>query len=239
MIVVIRDIEVATSNATLLTASGINAFPLAVLSFTPIHFDTSVLNNAYQAIIFTSKHGILNQDAFFNLPAWCVGSATAGAAEKIGYKNVIASSDNAQNLAERISIKLDRTKGPLLWVSGSDIAFDVEAYLKKREFQVERVISYEMKSVDHLTQRFIKLVRSNKINGVIILSKRNFYCFRELMIKEDIWSFHENWQLFTFEQIPFTKDEIASFAGTIKSSNARFEDLFKSIKNWYSSSNKR
>ncbi len=238
MIVVIRDIEVATSNAAFLTASGIDATPLAVLSYTPILFDKSELTRPYQAIIFTSKYGILNKASFFNLPAWCVGNTTANTAEKVGYTNVIASSDKAQSLVETISNELDRIKGPLLWSSGVDIAFDVEAYLKEKKFQIERVVSYQMKPVNHLNQKFIKLVKSNKIKGVIILSKRNFYCFRELMIKENIWEFHKNWQLFTFKQIPFTEDEISSFAGTVKSSTASFDHLFKSVKNWYSTFSK-
>ena len=218
MIVVIRDIEAATSNAAFLTASGINAVPLAVLSYTPILFDESELTKPYQAIIFTSKHGILNRESFFNLPAWCIGNTTAK--------------------TETISNELDRTKGPLLWSSGLDIAFDIEAYLKHKNFQIQRVVSYQMKPVDHLAHKFIKLARSNKIKGVIILSKRNFYCFRELMIKENIWEFHKNWQLFTFKKIPFTKDEVSSFAGTVKSNTASFEHLFKSIKNWYSTGSK-
>ena len=238
MIVVIRDIEAATSNAAFLTASGINAVPLAVLSYTPILFDESELTKPYQAIIFTSKHGILNRESFFNLPAWCIGNTTAKTAEKFGYTNVIVSSDRAQSLVETISNELDRTKGPLLWSSGLDIAFDIEAYLKHKNFQIQRVVSYQMKPVDHLAHKFIKLARSNKIKGVIILSKRNFYCFRELMIKENIWEFHKNWQLFTFKKIPFTKDEVSSFAGTVKSNTASFEHLFKSIKNWYSTCSK-
>ena len=238
MIVVVRDIEVATSNAAFMTEAGINAVPLAVLSYTPILFDFSALNRPYQAIIFTSKHGILNEESFFNLPAWCVGSTTAKTAEKVGYTNVISSSDKALSLVKTISNELDRTKGPLLWSSGLDIAFDIEAYLKDKKFQIERVTSYQMKPVNHLDRKFIKLVTSNKIKGVIILSKRNFYCFKELMIKENIWEFHKNWQLFTFKQISFTEDELSSFAGIIKSSTTSFEYLFKSIKNWYSTHSK-
>lgn len=238
MIVVIRDIEVATSNADFLMASGINAVPLAVLSYAPISFDNSLLDYPYQAIIFTSKYGILHEHSFFNLPAWCVGSITAKTAKEVGYTNVIASSDSALSLVEAISNELDKNKGPLLWTSGADIAFDVEAYLKNKKFQIKRVISYKMRPVDHLARKFVELVKSNKIKGIIILSKRNFYYFRELMIKEGIWEFHKNWQLFTFEQIPFTEDEASSFAGTVKSSTASFENLFKSIKNWYSTHNR-
>ena len=85
MIVIIRDIEAATNNANSLIASGIDAIPLAVLSHTPIELDPNVLNVSYQAIIFTSKYGILNYDSFFNLPAWCVGDITAKVAKNIGY----------------------------------------------------------------------------------------------------------------------------------------------------------
>ena len=238
MIVVVRDTEVATSNAAFLTEAGINAVPLPVLSYTPILFDASVLKKPYQAIIFTSKHGILNEASFFNLPAWCVGSTTAKTAEKVGYTNVISSSDKALSLVKTISNELDRTKGPVLWSSGLDIAFDIEAYLKDKNFQIERVISYQMKPVDRLASKFIKLVRSNKITGVIILSKRNFYCLKELMVKENIWESHKNWYLFTFKQISFTEDEVSSFAGIVKSSTTSFECLFKSIKNWYSTYSK-
>ena len=64
MIVIIRDIEAATNNADSLIAFGIDAIPLAVLSHMPIELEPNVLNVSYQAIIFTSKYGILNYDSF-------------------------------------------------------------------------------------------------------------------------------------------------------------------------------
>ena len=42
MIVIIRDIEVATNNADSLIASGIDAIPLAVLSHMPIELEPNV-----------------------------------------------------------------------------------------------------------------------------------------------------------------------------------------------------
>ena len=99
MIIVIRDIEAATSNANLLSASGISALPLAVLAYEPIEPDSSIFDINYQSLIFTSKHAILHQDSFYNLPTWCVGSTTAKAAQNAGYKNVITSLGNAQTLS--------------------------------------------------------------------------------------------------------------------------------------------
>lgn len=234
MIIVIRDIEAATSNANLLSDSGISAMPLAVLAYEPIALDSSIFEINYQALIFTSKQAILHQNSFYDLPAWCVGSTTAQAAKNAGYTNVIASSGNAQTLAENIAHKTDRAKGPLLWVSGADIAFDIEAYLTHKKFNIERAISYHMRPSDHLPNGFIELVKSNKITGIIILSKRNFQCFRELMIAADIWEYHKKWQLFTFDQIPFVPEEVSFFSGITKSGDANFEHLFKVIKDWYS-----
>ena len=64
MIVIIRDIEAATNNADSLIASGIDAIPLAVLLHMPIELEPNVLNVSYQAMIFTSKYGILNMIHF-------------------------------------------------------------------------------------------------------------------------------------------------------------------------------
>jgi len=237
MIVIIRDIEAATNNANSLIASGIDAIPLAVLSYTPIELEPNILDVSYQAIIFTSKYGVLNYDSFFNLPAWCVGNITAKVAKNIGYTDVISSSGSAFSLANDILNNLDREKGPVLWVSGADIAFDIEAYLNRKKFNIKRAISYQMTSISRLNKSFIKLVKLEKIKGVVILSKRNFYCFKELMVSEDIWEHHQKWQLFTFRQVPFTADETSSFAGTTKSNTASFEHLFNCIKDWYSTSN--
>ena len=234
MIIVIRDIEAATSNANLLSASGISALPLAVLAYEPIALDRSIFDIKYQALIFTSKHAILHQASFYNLPAWCVGSTTAKAAQNAGYKNVITSLGNAQTLVKNISHKTDRKKGPLLWVSGVDIAFDIEAYLKHEQFHIHRAISYRMRPSNHLPNWFTELVKSNQITGIIILSKRNFQYFKELMITAKIWEYHKKWQLFTFEQIPFEPKEVSFFSGISKSGDANFEHLFKVIKDWYS-----
>ncbi len=234
MIIVIRDIEAATSNANLLSASGISAMALSVLAYEPITLDSSVFDINYQALIFTSKHAILHQNSLYELPAWCVGSTTAQAAQKAGYKNVIISSGNALTLAKNISYNTDRAKGPLLWVSGTDIAFDIKAYLTNKKFEIRRAISYQMRPLNHLPNWFIELVKLNKIRGIIILSKRNFQCFRELMIAEDIWEYHKKWQLFTFDQIKFVPEEVSFFSGITKTGDANFEHLFKVIKDWYS-----
>ena len=125
-------------------------------------------------------------------------------AKNIGYTNVISSSGSALSLANDISNNLDSEKGPLLWVSGADIAFDIKAYLNTKRFNITRAISYQMTSVSRLNRSFIELVKLKKIKGVVILSKRNFYSFRKLMVSEDIWEYHQKWQLFTFQQVPFT-----------------------------------
>ena len=234
MIIVIRDIQAATYSANLLSASGISALPLAVLAYEPVKMDKSIFDKNFQLLIFTSKHAILHETSFYNLPVWCVGSTTAKAAQKAGYKNVIISSGNAQTLVENLSHKTDRKKGPLLWVSGADIAFDVEAYLTNKKFHVHRAISYHMRPSNHLPNWFTELVKSNKITGIIILSKRNFQCFKELMIKANIWEYHKKWHLFTFDQIPFESEEVSFFSGITKSGDANFEHLFKVIKDWYS-----
>ena len=234
MIIVIRDIEAATSNANLLSASGVSALPLAVVAYEPIELDSSIFDTNYQSLIFTSKHAILHQASFYNLPAWCVGSTTAKAAQNAGYKNVITSLGNAKTLVKNLSKKTDRKKGPLLWVSGADTAFDIEEYLKNKKFRIHRAISYRMRPSNHLPNWFTELVKSNEITGIIILSKRNFQCFKELMITANIWEYHKKWQLFTFEQIPFKPEEVSFFSGITKSGDANFEHLFKVIKDWYS-----
>ena len=133
----------------------------------------------------------------------------------VKYSNFNLSQKQKNLLANDISNNLDSEKGPLLWVSGADIAFDIKAYLNTKRFNVIRAISYQMTSVSRLNKSFIELVKLKKIKGVVILSKRNFHCFRELMIAEGIWEHHQRWQLFTFQQIPFTSEETSSFAGTI------------------------
>ena len=234
MIVVIRDIEAAISNANLLSETGISAVPLPVLRYDPIPFNNSMFQISYQALIFTSKHGILHQNSFYDLPTWCVGSTTAKVAKNAGYTNIVTSSDSAQTLAENISSQIDSSKGPLLWISGEDIAFDIETYLVNKKFDINRVITYRMTPINYLPNWFKKLVKSNKITGIIVLSKRNFQCFRELMIAENIWQYHKKWHLFTFDKIQFVPEEISLFSGIKKSKTASFDYLFKVIKDWYS-----
>ena len=238
MIVVIRDIEAAKSNANLLSDSGISAVPLAVTKYIPIVLNDSVFQINYQALIFTSKHAILHQDSLFDVPAWCVGTTTAQAAKNAGYTNIVTASDSARILAESISLQIDRSKGPLLWLSGADIAFDIETFLVKKQFDIKRVVTYRMTPLNYLPNWFIELVKSHKISGIIVLSKRNFKCFRELMISENIWHYHREWQLFTFDKIEFIPEEVSLFLGITKSATANFDYLFKVIKDWYSISRK-
>ncbi|MBT5798678.1 MAG: hypothetical protein HOI17_02430 [Alphaproteobacteria bacterium] len=238
MIVVIRDIDDATYNAEYLQSSGVPAIPLAILSFSALELKNEVFDKSYQALIYTSKHAIVENNSLYSLPVWCVGNATGAAAKKAGYKNILVPSDNARSMADVMVHKIKADDGPLLWLSGADIAFDIASYVSSTKLQVKRVINYQMKPISQLPDWFVDLVRTGTITGILVLSKRSFDCFSSLMSSKNIWDYHKKWYLFTFDKIPFGTTDTSSFLGCIKSQTSNIDDLFKHIKDWYSIINK-
>src|SRR6185295_1983303 len=97
---------------------------------------------ASQAVLITSVNGaraLAEANEQRSKPVFAVGDTTAATAEGLGFTSVVSASGDANALSELIRQRLDPATGPLLHVSGAEVAGE----LAPAGFEARRVVLYE------------------------------------------------------------------------------------------------
>lgn len=129
-----------------------------------------------QAIIGTSRNALraLEQSpslkAATALPVIVAGPASEELARSIGFTTVYSGEKGARELVDVIQSRFRPGDGPLLYLSGDAMAFDLPAALREHEFQVRREIVYTMVEAQSLPDAVISQIRSGTAGGVILMS---------------------------------------------------------------------
>lgn len=137
----------------------------------------------YSGLIFTSANGV----RFFaeetddrSLPAWCVGPATAQAAEKAGFLHVHESAGDAVDLAHFIAARQPQGLKPLLHIANSAAKLVVKNVLKTHQFDVDFQPLYRTHTVDTLSQAATDCLRSEEPVIVLVHSTKGAAGFAAL-----------------------------------------------------------
>jgi uroporphyrinogen-III synthase len=142
-IAITRTLPEAEATAEHLRALGAVPIVAPLLTIAPRSFEIDLAGA--QALAFTSINGVRALAAASperRLPAFCVGLATASAAEAEGYKNVRAGAGDVAALADLIVETLSPKAGPIVHISGEHVAGDLIGALTAAGFAVERRIAY-------------------------------------------------------------------------------------------------
>ncbi len=149
--------------------------PLMEVAFprlTPLRLD------GVQGLIATSRNalrGLSRNMAFEKAKAilvFCVGDSTAMFADELGFTRVVAGDGAAKDLIPIITYSAAPESGPLLYLTGQHLAFDLETPLKAKGFAVPRVIIYEAREADGRTlTSFAEALRSG-VDGTVLMSAR-------------------------------------------------------------------
>lgn len=123
------------------------------------------------AILLTSRHAAVALPAKWSaLPVYCVGEATAQAAQAAGYRHVIAGARDLLSLLPQIAATLSGKT--LFYPSAADIAVDVVSLLAARNVTVTRVITYQAVAADHLPPPVMEPLRQGTLDGAVFFSAR-------------------------------------------------------------------
>lgn len=122
-------------------------------------------------------------DLILGLPLYCVGKETAGKAGKMGFRQIEAVADTAQNLAEEIGVGV---RGPLIHLTGAHKAFDLEGALARRGISVRTLGVYAMNACTCLDDDLIEKFRAGLVDGAILMSARTAEVFVLLCRKHRI-----------------------------------------------------
>ena len=159
---------------------GFKSLVEPMLKIEPIGFQAHNLTGV-GAVIFTSVNGVR-----FGPPgalkAYCVGEATAAAAQDKGYEVINAEGD-AEALVQVIK---NHEADKLLYMRGEQGAFPVAERLKQAGFEVEELVVYRATLTQDLSQACLQAIKNCKIDAVTVFSKRTAENFVRLAEKNGL-----------------------------------------------------
>ena len=137
-----------------------------------------------QALAITSANAIRSLDdgtreRLRALPVYVVGSRTAEAARAAGFVDVIEAGPDAEALAARLA-RLDARAGPILHLSGRDIARDLDAMIVDGP-EIRRVVVYDAVPASSLPETIIAELSGCRIDAVLHFSPRSAQIFGRLI----------------------------------------------------------
>jgi uroporphyrinogen-III synthase len=135
---------------------------------------------ACQAILVTSANGaraLAEASEQRSKPIFAVGDTTASTAEGLGFHSVASASGDAAALADLVRQRLDPALGPLLQVSGADVAGSPAP----DGFEVKRVVLYEARQADALPDSARAALAARAIDVATFFSPRAAEAFVQLV----------------------------------------------------------
>jgi uroporphyrinogen-III synthase len=185
-VLITRPEREATTLATALAQRGhvpVTAplFRLEILH-PPAEFATDL--SACQAILLSSANGaraLAEASEQRGKPILAVGDTTASTAEGLGFSSVTSAAGDGQALAELARTRLDPKAGPLIHVSGVDIAQDFAAALAPDGFEVRRVALYEAREETALPDSARAAIEARALDVAMFFSPRASELFARLV----------------------------------------------------------
>lgn len=138
-----------------------------------------------QALLFSSANGLraliaqtgADLSYWLDRPAFCVGDASARLARASGFGVVFSADGDVGDLAQLAAQQCDRQKGPLLHLSGSDIAGDLAATLGREGFSVERLVLYSAEPAGALSPALQEALLRDQAGLALFFSPRTAGAF--------------------------------------------------------------
>ncbi len=176
-VLIIRPEREATALATALAERGHTPViaPLFRLEFLHPPAEFSAALAACQAVLLTSANGaraLADASEQRGRPILAVGGTTASTAEGLGFSAVTSAAGDGAALAELARQRLDPKDGPLLHVSGREVAADLAAALEPAGFEVKRFVLYDAREEATLPNSARAALEARALDVVTFFSPR-------------------------------------------------------------------
>ena len=128
----------------------------------------------FKGIIFTSANALKNLDVSKidkYIICFCVGTATERKAKELGFQNIFCAEGNVNNLKELILQNFNPKSGPILYVSGEIVSYNLDKVLFAEKYTVKRIINYTAIPNENLNDNFITEIKSSVPEIVFIYSE--------------------------------------------------------------------
>jgi uroporphyrinogen-III synthase len=138
----------------------------------------AIPNRPYQAVLLTSANGaraLVNHPAqrrLAGIVALAVGPQSKAAAHAAGFTEVVEAEGDIGSVITQTEKELDPRRGPLLYLSGEETSGDLEGVLRKRGFEIDRVIMYAAVPARELPAGIVQVIKRRTVDGVLLYSRR-------------------------------------------------------------------
>ncbi len=139
---------------------------------------------ACQTVLLTSANGaraLAEANEQRGKPIIAVGDTTASTAEGLGFAAVVSAAGDGPALAELVRRGLDPKKGPLVHVSGADVALDLADTLAPDGFEVRRFVLYDAREETALPESARAALEARTLDAATFLSPRAASVFVRLV----------------------------------------------------------
>jgi len=139
-----------------------------------------------QGLLFTSANGaraFAGRSGERDLPALCVGDATAREALALGFETVKSASGDVEALAALAVRALDPAAGALLHPAGSKLAGDLAALVQAAGFTYRREVLYQAIKAETLPVDALNALSAGNVDAVVLYSPRTGAAFARLLDK--------------------------------------------------------
>ena len=185
-VLIIRPEREATALATALAERGHTPViaPLFRLEFLHPPAEFSAALAACQAVLLTSANGaraLAEASAQRGRPILAVGDTTASTAEGLGFSAVTSAAGDGAALAELVRQRLKPADGPLLHVSGREVAADLAALLQPAGFEVKRFALYDAREETVLPDSARAALEARALDVITFFSPRATSVFASMV----------------------------------------------------------
>ena len=152
----------------------------------------------YSGMIFTSANAVkyletnkINKSIY----CFCVGSITEKCALRKGFQNVYSADGNVENLKEIIIQNFNKESGKLLYISGDIISSNLHKQLINEDYQIERVINYNVDHVQNFDKKFIDRLKKSMPDVIYVYSQNSAKSLLNIVKKYELVDYWMNTNL--------------------------------------------
>jgi len=139
---------------------------------------------ACQTVLLTSANGaraLAEASEQRGKPIIAVGDTTASTAEGLGFSAVVSATGDGAALAALVRRGLEPAKGPLVHVSGKDVALDLAQELAADGFEVKRFALYDAREETALPDSARAALAAHALDAATFFSSRAAATFAKLV----------------------------------------------------------
>ena len=238
-VVITRPKEDAIKTAKILDNYQIKSFiePVLEISFKQDDKTKSKIANINNQVILTTSANAIRAlkeiSSRRDFKIVTVGKATQQIAKDIGFINVEFGGNDVDDL-EKFVIK-NYEHDALIYLSSNIVTKDLKQNLQNKNFKISQLEVYASEHVDNFSDEYLKKLRNNEFNAILLYSLRSAKSFLNLTQKNNLQEYIRDINIFCLSENIYKY--LVTYGlenGIFKSENPTNESLIKLLQDFIS-----